>query len=515
MSDSAREVEDLASGFSELVRAHSGGLAAFIILFNVDGAFGPMQWVLRVDAWILLGLAMSYAVHCGIHLRLGYVDLSTPATRRLTMVTILDVGLASGLVVFSVRAVNEPTLGRVVLVAAPMTVLVAILSGLTVLILTGNKELVETKRRGTDWVSETWIGQALTSLLGTLKGVAVLAACGRLLEKLTPDSLVSKYVAGLLTMVFAMTTGMATGYVVHEQFGGATAKRAFIARIFDPQGQLTLSPQTSLSRALAASTTRSSSAGACADYPAAGSVAPGQPVAPNQIRGALRHIFPGHRSTAVDQPGAGCPWVAHREKLQPSRWWETGWCGVRLRSLAVAGPAATAVMFGQVAILARYLAMRGLLDGATPVIDVGSGDFQLISTGYGNVAVMRPTRLGAPVASSRAGGPCAQPDGHFVPYVQLPPAMTMLWARLVEQRRSWVWPAEDQSAPGRAYDFLANGPGGTIVAHGACDRNGNCWLTDRAGRRSQRFTFGLKIGLRAILRFAPKGRRNDRRDVPG
>jgi hypothetical protein len=501
MRDSGQEVEEqTTSGLNDLVRDHSGpagGAAALFIAFNVDGALGSLQWVLRDDARILLCFAITYAVRWTIHLRLGYLDVKTRAARILAVVTGCDLSLAIGLVVLAVRAVEHSTLGRVVLVAVPMALLVSISAGLTVLILTGNKEL-KNKQRGTDWVGDHV--RCLKRLLDTLTTIPILSACGRLLDTVTPDSRVSAYVTGLVTLTISMSSGIATGYAVHVQTASVKQRRSVIAQILHPRDHLQLPPWSPAAHTAALSARPGSNDASCSGLRASGAIGQNQPVAPRQARLALERLFAGGENDGI---GAGCPWVAHPERLQASRWWETGWCGSQLQSLAVAGPSGSAMMFGQVAVLARYLAMRGLLDGASTMTDVGTGDFQVISTGYGDVIAIRAVRTDI-AAGGHLAGPCAGSTGHTVPYVELPPAMAVLWAQLIEQRHQWLWPVDDESGRGRAYDFLANKAGGATVARGMCDRGGDCSLTDPAGKRSRRFALGLNIRLASIMRFAPK-----------
>jgi hypothetical protein len=501
MSDDEPELDIAVSSASDLALSHSGavsGAVTLLVAFNVDGALDAHASTLRIDARILVGLAITYAVRWIIHVGLGYLRMDNTAERRLAAATWADLFVLGVVLVFCARAVGSPTLGRVLWAAGLMVGLVAISAGVTMLILTGSNDLCN-KKRGTAWVASRRPMRALAKLLRTLDDIPPLSAPGQLLRVPTGIK-VSVYVTTIVLMPILMSCGIAAGYIVHQDRMQST-KVQFIAQVLHP-APLTVPPKTLHPAHKPPAPRKGQLAQACANYVTPGAVAPRQASAPEGVRAAMSRVF--ETTLGTNEMGTGCPWVAHHEVRHPSLWWETGWCGRQLESLATTQGGATSTLYGQAAALARYLAMRGLLNGATPLTRIGTGDVQLIATRFGTVAAVREFRPQSSALRGRIPMPCRGSALAAAPSVQLPPAMTVLWNWFIVQHRRWVWPVYDESRAGRAFDFVSGGPGGPIVARGACARNGSCSLTDRAGRRTQRPVSGLAVSLKSLERFAPK-----------
>jgi hypothetical protein len=504
MSENGPESGPVIDAMSTLAGDHlgpiSGALTLFIV-FNVQGALQSPRPTLKIDSRVMLGLAVTYGMRWAIHAGIGYLRVATKAQRRLAAVTLVDFAFLVALAFVAARAVELPHLDRVLWLAGLLLIGVSLSAGLTQLVRNGNGELREYQPTGTQWVARRRAVRYLAQLLDTLGNIPPLSAPRHLL-KVDHGRLVSVYVATVAMIAFSISTGIAFGYLLHAP--KTSEKTALLNHIYSPQ--TTTAPHGGLDPAQKPTPPPRSSgelADVCSTFAAPGSVAPKQRRAPAAVQAGMKRMF--ESPAGASGIGRGCPWVTHREKNHPTLWWETGWCGQNLRSLVVSDGTTTSVVYGEAAGLARYAAVHGLLAGTSGLLKIGTGDLQLIGTTYGTVAATR--ELVPPSAVRHGSGvmPCAGTAAALVSTVQLPPALSALWAWLTEQRRQWLWPVADESRGGRSYDFVSGAPGGPIVARGTCTRTGTCTVFDRSSRRTQRFTHGLTVSAAAVERLAPAG----------
>ena len=457
------------------------------------------------DAWALAAVTATYGMRWGIHVHIGYLRLKTAAERKLALLTSLDLLTLLGMGALSYRALQAPSLGRATAFLGVLLVPVPVNAAITVRVLAHPDIRCG---RGGDWVQGLPFVERLEAMLEPLAWTPGWGQLRFFVRWLPPMPLVSSYTIVIVTLAFAMLTSFATAIGIHSHHAKTSAdttsaaERFFNAAVLHPRTHLAL--RSGLPSQPADTSGADSYAKLCYGWPTPGDPLPQlQSAIPVAQRLMLRGRFEGAPSVAGDGArAAGCSWYAHRERQHPTVWWSSGWCGLQLRSIAIAWLGASAIMLQQVAVVARSLLARGLLLSASARIDAGGGDVQVLHTAYGDVLFIRQAKSAGPAAAAGPLGACSAPASINVPYVVLPPAMTVLWGRLVAVLRAWVWPIYDRTKVGRAFDFVDPASGASI-ASGSCAPNGNCLLTRRGDVYTMNPGPSARIDLHAVRRFAP------------
>jgi hypothetical protein len=480
------------------LRVVTGAVAGALNVWEIDDS---LHGALRLDGWLLLFGAVTYLMRWVVHVSMQYVRFSSAPRRGLALVTIADGGVAVLLIVMAAEAVRTPGLAIIVGTIATAWVCAGATCSKTARLL--RHPQLKGLGRGSERFQRYRLTRRAKAFLRPLKHVPPFSTLRVLLGWLTPRTEVSSYILGLFTGLLLIGCTAAASVEAHAAHHLARRSVSIQARGFNRQ---TLFPrrQLTLSKGAPVHTTSVDQAGRdytqdCVGWPAPGAGAP----AADRIQLASRFAG-GGPVPGLGAPVAGCAFVTHPEYNEPTRWWVTGWCGPQLRSLAIAWPGASAIMLEQVAVYARYLAMRGLLLSATRRVLVGDGDLQLLQTTYGSVVFVRLDSSAGEVTGGHRLGACAAPTSRAVRYVVLPPSMIALWVSLMRQEHDeWLWPVYDRTRRGRAFSFVT-ADSGSNVANGSCTTNGNCAIVVDGRRESMSFQPHRFASLGQILHFAPR-----------
>jgi hypothetical protein len=478
--------------------------AGLLVLFFLDAPalWGAGAFTAQMARWLVQFAADTYLIRWLIHLRLGYLRWSPGPVRPLGLVTLADGFLAGYLIWASVHLFGPAGIGRSLLALAPMCLAVPFLAIATIHLL--RRPELEHQRRGSEWVQELWIVKKLSDFLEPGRGAPVISTVRAFLRWVTPPRDVSAYIIGFMALSLVIASGLLGSgkKAVAAEHGNArhtadsgTAELVRLLSIFYGARQLTLGPGNALP---AGSSDGASYQDDCRNWPSPGSPAPAPqgPLLAGQFEG-------GDGIAGLGASTAGCAWHAHPERSEPSRWWVTGWCGLDLRSFALAWPRGSAIALQQVAVFARLLAEHGLLLGMTERRDAGEGDFQLLHTTNGDVLFSRSEKSTGAIHPTGEAGSCRPLLDSNVDYTVLPPAMSVLWERLVLKLRVWVWPVADPSQGGRAFTFISAGTQPRVVARGRCQANGRCSISVGLRTTSLAAAPRDRVSLKAMGRFIP------------
>jgi hypothetical protein len=146
---------------------------------------------------------------------------------------------------------------------------------------------------------------------------------------------------------------------------------------------------------------------------------------------------------------AGCPGIVHVQH-DPTVAWVLGVHAATgtVVSLGVAGTTRPALLLGDAARIGRELLRQGELLGASQRVKAGSGDLYVLYTRQGAGVLLRH-ELGH--------------GGQEMPYMFLPPTVTVAWLAAMREQRRWLWiTAVTGNAGQRAYVFRPVGGGAAV-----------------------------------------------------
>lgn len=167
-------------------------------------------------------------------------------------------------------------------------------------------------------------------------------------------------------------------------------------------------------------------------------------------------------------PADGCAMRA-RALASGSVYVAEGHCQGRFWSLGIASwryPAA--VLIEDAARAAKEILSDEEILGASPRVDVATGDFHLLFTAAGPYLLVRGQKTdgnGGPASKPES---CAEIETGGEKYLMLTPGMAELWLRLNEASLLPVWPTEVGEVDEGRQEFSFHSQGGMEVASGAC-----------------------------------------------
>jgi hypothetical protein len=465
----------------------------------------PARLLLLADSWLLIGAASTQMIHWLIHIKAGYLGIKTAAARKLTVVTITHL-LGILLVLFlGVKAVHHATLG-ILLQGIGVGFVVSFAVAMATSHLLQDPDL-EHLNRGTEWVHERKVTARLKRLLEPVKHYPLISSALAFLNWITPKKEASGYVlaAGFWFLTIGASAGFATITHEHSKRPGPSApvlqsqqaQRLFENFTLFPPLRIPVRKHSPVASAKPPVSTLSTYQIDCKGWPA-----PGQGAHLREASELKARYEGSKRIKGLGANVAGCAYKTRPERDQRLHYWVTGWCLAQLRSVAVASPKGSAIMLQQIATFARTLAMRGQLLGASRDIRIGSGDLQIVWSKYGDVVFVRQEQSAGAVANAQPLGACSATTSINVRYVALPPAMVVLWVRLMTQAKQWLWPVYQAAGSARAFMF-ESAKSERDVGSGECRLGGNCTVVLGKQHWSLRFNSRGRITLQVLKRYAP------------
>lgn len=348
---------------------------------------------------------------------------------------------------------------------------------LYVLVLVCSAQMVRTakavgKERGTEFVARTGLFRWLVRTSHTASPALGATRTRKMLLSKTRIGFVSTFVVWMLLPVAAGATSNGALEVVGAfhptpKVAANPAKHPGNGKKKTPKPQTppptTTTVPTITKPAPAAPPTYDS---LCRGYGLPGHGAPGQ-------RG--KQLFTLFRNDGAIQ--AGCGVQARQETEQSSIYFEPGYCGSQVRTVGIAGPGFAVLLYQQAAKVALRELRAGRLTSASARTAIGTGDFLLLQTTHGSIALIR--EVSATGSINPHPHSCTDVHDRNVDYTVLRGAALTLFMDAID-RLGWVWPLQDD-APGfrdRRYD-LAAASGAPIVGRISCHSLYNCLLNSR------------------------------------
>lgn len=206
-------------------------------------------------------------------------------------------------------------------------------------------------------------------------------------------------------------------------------------------------------------------------------IAPGDG-APHPQRAGIHRVWLG-AGTGAGAVQAGCALRARHVRSRSNVWYSIGMCGAAVRSVAVATPTSSSLLYQQAAEFAMTKVESGELLGASERRSIFEGDAYVIQTTTGPFVLIRSRSSAGPVTPDPGSIPCERFTTRNVRYVTVPPGLIGAWLEIV-RALGWIWPIEDVTNRGSGHDFVFRlGEDGAIVAHATCVTDIDCTVTRR------------------------------------
>jgi hypothetical protein len=362
-----------------------------------------------------------------------------------------------------------------------LSVLLLVLTPWVMITLSGTSRLAQ--RAGLPFVTEMVRASRGAALVSTIvdpfERVLLLVPLRKWLSRTETPGLVSGFSVFLLSALLFLSVEATYGVAAHRLIGAAAAR--FLA------------PDAGEGRI----------SGPTYEELCPGGKQPGRP-APEPWGSLLYALWLGNEW--VEGAGAieaGCAQTARRARGHPNLWLAYGVCGGARRSLGLADPHGTlSLLYQEAARFASAQERAGRLRGASPRIDVASGDLYLVHTTTGTYALVRSRKARGSTAATRAPRRCEDYTSENYPYTRVPPGLVWLWLSIAEDE--WVWPELDTGSDPSGHRFAFVGEeGGGVVAHAYCSSDLRCEAT--FDRRELSTPESLAVTVDAVRAVAPGG----------